>query len=76
LPPAVITSPDSHPGPVYRINVDTDGDAQADIAFTFTLRENLEAGDHSMHHPYNQAGHGQSPSAANMPSPAAFPGGA
>ena len=34
------------------------------------------SGDHSLHHRYNQAGHWQSPSAANMPSPAAFPGGA
>ena len=76
LPPAVITTRDFHPGAVSQINVDHDGDAQSDTAFTFILRENLEAGDHSMHHPYNQAGHGQSPSAANMPSPAAFPGGA
>jgi Domain of unknown function (DUF4331) len=76
LPPAVITSRDFHPGAVYRINVDTDGDAQADIAFTFTLRENWQGGDHSMHHPYDQAGHGRSPSAADMPSAAALPGGA
>ena len=73
---AVITIRDFHPGAVSQINVDHDGDAQADTAFTFILRENFEAGDHSMHHPYNQSGHGQSPSAANMPSPAAFPGGA
>src|SRR3979411_3396092 len=37
LPPTVITSRDFHPGAVYRINVDTDGDAQADVAFTFTF---------------------------------------
>jgi len=39
LPPTVITSRDFHPGAVYRINVDTDGDAQADVAFTFTFSE-------------------------------------
>ncbi|MGI8447007.1 MAG: DUF4331 family protein [Streptosporangiaceae bacterium] len=43
LPATVITSRDFHPGAVYRINVDTDGDAQADIAFTFTFSE-LENG--------------------------------
>jgi len=32
--------------------------------------------DHSMHHPYQQAGHGRSPSAADMPSAGAFPRGA
>jgi hypothetical protein len=37
LPSTVITSRDFHPGAVYRINVDTDGDAQADVAFTFTF---------------------------------------
>src|SRR6266568_3614820 len=39
LPSTVITSRDFHPGAVYRINVDTDGDAHADIAFTFTFSE-------------------------------------
>jgi Domain of unknown function (DUF4331) len=39
LPPTIITSRHFHPGAVYRINVDTDGDAQADIAFTFTFSE-------------------------------------
>src|SRR5438132_9743346 len=39
LPPAVITSRDFHPGAVYRINVDNNGDAQADVAFTFTFSE-------------------------------------
>jgi hypothetical protein len=34
-----------------------------------------EAGDHSMHHPY-QAGHDRSPSVADAPSAAAVPGGA
>jgi hypothetical protein len=37
LAPTVITSPEFHPGAVYRVNVDTDGDAQADVAFTFTF---------------------------------------
>ena len=40
------------------------------------LRENWEAGDHSMHHPYHQADHGRSPSAADASSAAAVPGGA
>ena len=39
LPPAVITSRNFHLGAVYRFNVDTDGDAQADVAFTFTFSE-------------------------------------
>jgi hypothetical protein len=39
LPSTVITSRDFHPGAVYRINVDNDGDAQADVAFTFTFSE-------------------------------------
>ena len=43
LPSAVITRREFHPSAVYRINVDTDGDAQADVAFTFTFSE-LENG--------------------------------
>jgi hypothetical protein len=39
------------------------------------LRENWEAGDQSMHHPY-RADHGGSPSAADMPGAAAISGGA
>jgi hypothetical protein len=39
LPSTVITSRDFHSGAVYRINVDNDGDAQADVAFTFTFSE-------------------------------------
>ena len=39
LPATVITNRDFHPGAVYRINVDTDGDAQADVAFTLTFSE-------------------------------------
>ena len=35
--PAPVTGPEFHPDAVYRINIDTDGDAQADIAFTFTF---------------------------------------
>ena len=31
--------PEFYPGAVYRINVDTDGDALADVAFTFTFSE-------------------------------------
>src|ERR1700722_13371308 len=35
--PAPTTGPEFHPDAVYRINIDTDGDAKADIAFTFTF---------------------------------------
>jgi hypothetical protein len=41
--PAPTTGPEFYPGAVYRINIDTDGDAHADIAFTFTFSE-LENG--------------------------------
>ena len=37
--PAPTTGPEFHPDAVYRINVDTDGDAHADIAFWFTFSE-------------------------------------
>jgi hypothetical protein len=37
--PAPVTGPEFHPDAVYRINIDTDGDAKADIAFTFTFSE-------------------------------------
>ncbi|GAB4055039.1 DUF4331 family protein [Catellatospora paridis] len=37
--PAPTTGPEFYPGAVYRINVDTDGDALADIAFAFTFSE-------------------------------------
>jgi len=39
------------------------------------LRENWEAGDHLLHHPY-QADHGRSPSAPDMASATVVPGGA
>jgi hypothetical protein len=35
--PSPVTGPEFHPDAVYRINIDTDGDLQADIAFTFTF---------------------------------------
>ncbi|MEV4759656.1 DUF4331 family protein [Micromonospora sp. NPDC049559] len=38
VPPAT-TGPEFCPGAVFRINIDTDGDALADIAFTFTFSE-------------------------------------
>jgi len=41
-PPAVQSipsSPEFYPGAVYRINIDNDGDAQADVAFTFVFSE-------------------------------------
>jgi len=37
--PAPVTGPEFYPGAVYRINIDTDVDAHADIAFTFTFSE-------------------------------------
>jgi Domain of unknown function (DUF4331) len=37
--PSPITGPEFHPDAVHRINVDTDGDSRADIAFTFTFSE-------------------------------------
>jgi Domain of unknown function (DUF4331) len=43
LPPTVITRREFHPDAVYRINIDNDGDAQADVALTFTFSE-LEGG--------------------------------
>ena len=37
--PAPTTGPEFYPGAVYRINVYTDGDNHADVAFTFTFSE-------------------------------------
>jgi hypothetical protein len=37
--PAPVTGPEFYPGAVYRINIDTDGDHQADVAFTFVFSE-------------------------------------
>jgi Domain of unknown function (DUF4331) len=37
--PSPTTGPEFHPDAVYRINIDTNGDAKADIAFTFTFSE-------------------------------------
>jgi hypothetical protein len=38
-----VTGPEFYPGAVYRINIDTDGDNHADIAFTFVFSD-LEDG--------------------------------
>jgi hypothetical protein len=35
--PSPTTGPEFHPDAVYRINIDTNGDAKADVAFTFTF---------------------------------------
>src|SRR5215510_12395001 len=35
--PVQARGPEFYPGAVYKINVDTDGDAHADVAFTFTF---------------------------------------
>ena len=35
--PAPTTGPEFHPDAVYRINIDTNRDSHADIAFTFTF---------------------------------------
>src|ERR1700749_1583054 len=37
--PAPVTGPEVYPGAIYRINVDTDGDNHADVAFTFVFSE-------------------------------------
>ncbi len=37
--PAPVTGPEFYPGAVYRINIDTDGDLQPDVAFTFVFSE-------------------------------------
>src|SRR5580700_209906 len=37
--PAPVTGPEFYPGAIYRINIDTDGDNHADVAFTFTFGE-------------------------------------
>jgi len=37
--PAPVTGPEFYPGAAYRINIDTDGDARADAAFTFIFSE-------------------------------------
>ena len=37
--PAPTTGPEFHPGAVYRLNIDTDGDAHADAAFFFAFSE-------------------------------------
>jgi hypothetical protein len=42
MPPFLMKS-EFHPGGIYRINIDTDGDVQADAAFTFVFSE-LEDG--------------------------------
>jgi hypothetical protein len=36
---ATATGPEFYPGAVYRINIDTDGGADADVAFTFVFSE-------------------------------------
>ncbi len=41
--PAPTTGPEFYPGAVYRINIDTNGDSLADVAFSFTFSE-LENG--------------------------------
>jgi hypothetical protein len=37
--PAPTTGPEFYPGAVYRINIDNNGDAQSDVAFTFIFSE-------------------------------------
>jgi hypothetical protein len=37
--PAPVSGPEFYPGAVYRINIDTDGDNHADVAFTFVFSE-------------------------------------
>ncbi|GAA5197677.1 DUF4331 domain-containing protein [Rugosimonospora acidiphila] len=42
--PAPVTGPEFYPGAIYRINIDNDGDALADVAFTFTFSEYRDGG--------------------------------
>jgi Domain of unknown function (DUF4331) len=37
-----MTGPDFHPDAVYRLNVDNDGDTQADVAFSFVFSESSD----------------------------------
>jgi hypothetical protein len=37
--PAPVTGPEFYPGAFYRINIDNDGDNQADVAFTFVFSD-------------------------------------
>lgn len=37
--PSFLMKPDFHPDGVYRINIDNDGDLQAEVAFTFVFSE-------------------------------------
>jgi len=37
--PAPVTGPEFYPGAIYRVNIDTDGDAHADVAFTFVFSD-------------------------------------
>ncbi len=37
--PAPVTGPEFYPGAVYRINIDNNGDNQADVAFTFVFSD-------------------------------------
>jgi len=37
--PTPVTGPEFYPGAVYRINIDTDGDSHADVAFTFVFSD-------------------------------------
>jgi hypothetical protein len=42
--PVPVTGPEFYPGAVYRINVDNDGDNQADVAFTFEYQDGRQTG--------------------------------
>jgi hypothetical protein len=37
--PAPVTGPEFYPGAIYRINIDNDGDNEADVAFSFVFSE-------------------------------------
>ena len=43
--PPFLMRPEFHPHGVYRINVDNNGDAHADVAFTFAFSEFLKPHD-------------------------------
>jgi hypothetical protein len=62
------TRSEFHPGGVYRINIDDNGDAQADAAFTFTFSEFRDGRQTCTAHYANG-------SQAREPEPAGYPNG-
>ena len=70
--PAPVTGPEFYPGAVYRINIDTDGDNQADIAFTFVFSD-LEDGKQTGNAWYATGAQARQPEPAGQMIAEAFP---